>query len=67
MNDQVNIPNASNVSSRLVDSSGWSFFDLNTIHDEYKDDSTTTVEIDFVSITRSLLLLLVSCYSALFT
>ena len=28
---------------------GWTFFDLNTLHDEYKDEPGTVVEADFVS------------------
>ncbi|KAI5647787.1 hypothetical protein M9H77_33792 [Catharanthus roseus] len=47
LDGKVKIPNASNVSSRFNDSSGWTFFDLNSIHDEYEDDSVTTIEADF--------------------
>lgn len=48
MNVQVSIPNASNVSSRFDDSSGWTFFDLSMIYDEHNDDSGTVVQADFV-------------------
>ena len=29
---------------------GWTFFDLNTLHDEYKNETGTVVEADFVSL-----------------
>ena len=28
---------------------GWTFFDLNTLHDEYKNETGSVVEADFVS------------------
>jgi len=46
---QVKIPNASNVCSGFDDSFGWTLFDLNVIHDEYKDDPVTVIQADFVS------------------
>lgn len=49
MNDQVNIPNASNACSGFDDSYGWTFFDLNAIRDEHKDDPVTIIQADFVS------------------
>ncbi|PRQ22942.1 putative FAD/NAD(P)-binding domain-containing protein [Rosa chinensis] len=36
---KVNIPNASNACSGFDDSFGWSFFDLNVIHDDHKDST----------------------------
>jgi len=30
---------------------GWTFFNLNELHDEYKDEPGTVVEADFVSCT----------------
>ncbi|KAL6963679.1 hypothetical protein U1Q18_034685 [Sarracenia purpurea var. burkii] len=44
---KVNIPNASNACSGLDYLNGWTFFDLNTIHDEHKDDPVTVVHADF--------------------
>lgn len=49
-NDQVNIPNASNACSGFDNSFGWSFFDLNAIHDDHKDSTETVLQADFVSI-----------------
>lgn len=45
---QVKIPNASNACSGF-DEFGWTFFDLNIIHDEHKDDPVTVLQADFVS------------------
>ena len=50
---QVNIPNSSNSCSALDNSFGWSFFDLNAIQDEHKDESVTVLQADFVSIRIS--------------
>ncbi|OVA15939.1 Amine oxidase [Macleaya cordata] len=44
---KVNIPKASNVCFGFDDLSGWTFFDLNTIHDEYKDEPATVLQADF--------------------
>ncbi|KAF8405455.1 hypothetical protein HHK36_010361 [Tetracentron sinense] len=44
---KVNIPNASNACFGFDDSRGWTFFDLNAIHDMYKDDPVTVLETDF--------------------
>lgn len=44
---KVNISNASNACSGFDDSFGWTFFDLNAIHDEYKDSSVTVLQADF--------------------
>nr|XP_027088170.1 uncharacterized protein LOC113709571 isoform X2 [Coffea arabica] len=44
---KVSIPNASNVSSRFDDSTGWTFFNLNMIYDEHNDDLGTVVQADF--------------------
>lgn len=53
---KVNIPNASNVCSGFDDSSGWTFFDLNVIHDEHKDDPVTVLQADFYHANELLLL-----------
>ncbi|KAK9112616.1 hypothetical protein Scep_020135 [Stephania cephalantha] len=44
---KVRIPNAINACFGFDDLSGWAFFDLNTIYDEFKDDSGTVVEANF--------------------
>ncbi|KGN61949.1 uncharacterized protein LOC101207523 [Cucumis sativus] len=44
---KVNIPTASNSCSTLDNSFGWSFFNLNAIQDEYKDESVTVLQADF--------------------
>lgn len=46
---QVKIPNASNICSGFDDAYGWTFFDLNIIHDEHKDDPVTVLQADLVS------------------
>lgn len=50
LHNQVNIPKASNICVGFDDFSGWTFFDLNTIHDEHKAEPVTVVEADFVSL-----------------
>lgn len=40
--------NASNACSGFNDASGWTFFDLNVIHDKHKDDPVTVLQADFV-------------------
>ena len=49
---QVTIPKPSNACFGFDDSTGWTFFDLNALHDEYKDAVGTVVEADFVSTTQ---------------
>ncbi|KAJ4963541.1 hypothetical protein NE237_023480 [Protea cynaroides] len=44
---KVNIPKASNVCFGFDDSYGWTFFHLNAIYDEFKDDPTTVIQADF--------------------
>ncbi|KAK0583121.1 hypothetical protein LWI29_033557 [Acer saccharum] len=44
---KVNIPNASNACSGFGDSFAWTFFDLNQIYDEHKDDPVTVLQTDF--------------------
>lgn len=46
---QVKIPKPSNACFGFDDTTGWTFFDLNSLHDEYKDEPGTVVEADFVS------------------
>ncbi|KAM7470946.1 hypothetical protein LguiA_009129 [Lonicera macranthoides] len=47
LDKKVNIPNASNACSGFDDSYGWSFFNLNAIRDEHKDDPVTVIQADF--------------------
>ncbi|XP_022763013.1 uncharacterized protein LOC111308727 isoform X1 [Durio zibethinus] len=44
---KVAIPNPSNACAGFDDLFGWTFFDLNAIHDEHKENPTTVVEADF--------------------
>ncbi|KAJ4715951.1 Phytoene desaturase [Melia azedarach] len=44
---KVIIPNASNACSGFGGSFAWTFFDLNQIYDEHKDDSVTVIQADF--------------------
>eukprot|EP00252_Welwitschia_mirabilis_P026450 TRINITY_DN8691_c0_g1_i1.p1 TRINITY_DN8691_c0_g1~~TRINITY_DN8691_c0_g1_i1.p1 ORF type:complete len:552 (-),score=99.64 TRINITY_DN8691_c0_g1_i1:425-2080(-) len=44
---KVTIPKPSNACFGFDDSTGWTFFDLNALHDEYKDEPGTVVEADF--------------------
>ncbi|GLT86054.1 hypothetical protein SLE2022_042170 [Rubroshorea leprosula] len=56
MDRKVVIPNASNACSGFDDLCGWTFFDLNAIHDEHKDNPATIVEADFYHSSELLLL-----------
>ncbi|XP_024167836.1 uncharacterized protein LOC112174324 isoform X2 [Rosa chinensis] len=53
---KVSIPNASNACSGFDDSFGWSFFDLNVIHDDHKDSTVTVVQADFYRANELLVL-----------
>ncbi|MBD2201132.1 FAD-dependent oxidoreductase [Calothrix sp. FACHB-1219] len=44
---KVNIPRPSNACFGFDDTTGWTFFDLNALHDEYKNESGTVIEADF--------------------
>jgi uncharacterized protein with NAD-binding domain and iron-sulfur cluster len=44
---KVNIPLPSNACFGFDPTTGWTFFDLNTLQDEYKDESGSVVEADF--------------------
>ncbi len=44
---RVNIPLPSNACFGFDDTTGWTFFDLNNLHDKYKDEAGTVVEVDF--------------------
>ncbi|KAJ7513577.1 hypothetical protein O6H91_23G005300 [Diphasiastrum complanatum] len=44
---KVSIPRPSNACFGFDSSTGWTFFDLNALHDEYQDEQGTVVEADF--------------------
>ncbi|MDY6803862.1 MAG: FAD-dependent oxidoreductase [Cyanobacteriota bacterium] len=44
---QISIPRPSNACFGFDATTGWTFFDLNAIHDEFKDEPGTVVEVDF--------------------
>ena len=44
---KIDIPRPSNACFGFNSTTGWTFFDLNALHDEYKDEKGTVVEVDF--------------------
>ncbi|KAH7365257.1 hypothetical protein KP509_18G017400 [Ceratopteris richardii] len=44
---KVSIPKPSNACFGFDDTTGWTFFDLNSLHDEYKEEEGTVLEADF--------------------
>ncbi|MBE9029844.1 FAD-dependent oxidoreductase [filamentous cyanobacterium LEGE 11480] len=44
---KVNIPRPSNAGFGFDETTGWTFFDLNALHDEYRDAAGTVIEADF--------------------
>ncbi len=44
---KINIPRPSNACFGFDPTTGWTFFDLNALHDEYDDEPGTVVEADF--------------------
>jgi uncharacterized protein with NAD-binding domain and iron-sulfur cluster len=44
---KVNIPRPSNACFGFDTTTGWTFFDLNALHDEYKQEPGTVIEADF--------------------
>jgi uncharacterized protein with NAD-binding domain and iron-sulfur cluster len=44
---KVNIPMASNACFGFDATTGWTFFDLNALHDEYRDEPGSVIEVDF--------------------
>ncbi|MGK7955541.1 MAG: FAD-dependent oxidoreductase [Crocosphaera sp.] len=44
---KVDIPLPSNACFGFDKTTGWTFFDLNSLHDEYKDLSGSVIEVDF--------------------
>jgi uncharacterized protein with NAD-binding domain and iron-sulfur cluster len=44
---KVEIPRPSNACFGFDQTTGWTFFDLNALHDEFQDESGTVIEADF--------------------
>ncbi len=44
---KIPIPRASNACFGFDNTTGWTFFDLNVLHDEFRDEPGTVVEADF--------------------
>jgi uncharacterized protein with NAD-binding domain and iron-sulfur cluster len=44
---KIQIPRASNACFGFDTTTGWTFFDLNALHDEFHDEPGTVVEVDF--------------------
>ncbi|MEH2060409.1 MAG: FAD-dependent oxidoreductase [Nostoc sp.] len=44
---KIDIPRPSNACFGFDTSTGWTFFDLNALHDEYRDEPGTVIEADF--------------------
>lgn len=44
---KIHIPRPSNACFGFDDSTGWTFFDLNALHDEFKHERGTVIEADF--------------------
>ncbi|MBC8123789.1 MAG: FAD-dependent oxidoreductase [Gemmatimonadaceae bacterium] len=44
---KIDIPHPSNACFGFDVTTGWTFFDLNTLHDEYRDEPGTVIEADF--------------------
>eukprot|EP00899_Mesostigma_viride_P028711 jgi/Mesvir1/9024/Mv21309-RA.1 len=52
LDKKIKFRQPSNACFGFDDSTGWTFFDLNALHDEYRDREGTVVEVDFVSGVR---------------
>ncbi|MBW4681982.1 MAG: FAD-dependent oxidoreductase [Microcoleus vaginatus WJT46-NPBG5] len=44
---KINIPRPSNACFGFDTTTGWTFFDLNALHDEFRDEPGTVIEADF--------------------
>lgn len=44
---KVEIPQPSNACFGFHSTTGWTFFDLNALHDEYRDEPGSVIEVDF--------------------
>lgn len=47
LDKKVKIPQPSNACFGFDNTTGWTFFDLNSLHDEFKNETGTVVEADF--------------------
>ncbi|BAQ64262.1 FAD-dependent oxidoreductase [Geminocystis sp. NIES-3709] len=46
-NKRINIPLPSNACFGFDATTGWTFFDLNTLHDKYREEEGSVIEVDF--------------------
>ncbi|XP_035820567.1 uncharacterized protein [Zea mays] len=53
---KIIIPKVANVCSGFDDSSGWAFFDLTSVYDDYCEESITIVEAEFYNASHLVLL-----------
>ena len=44
---KIDVPRASNACFGFDNTTGWTFFDLNALHDEFKEERGTVIEADF--------------------
>lgn len=44
---RIRVPRASNACFGFDNTTGWTFFDLNTLHDEFADEPGSVIEVDF--------------------
>ncbi|TVU14912.1 hypothetical protein EJB05_38409, partial [Eragrostis curvula] len=51
---KITIPNVANVCSGFDDSSGWTFFDLTSVYDDYYEEPITVVEAEFYNASHLL-------------
>jgi len=52
LDKKITIPNVANVCPGFDDSSGWTFFDLTSIYDDYYEEPMTVVEVEFYNASR---------------
>jgi uncharacterized protein with NAD-binding domain and iron-sulfur cluster len=53
---KIPIPRASNACFGFDNTTGWTFFDLNVLHDEFRDEPGTVVEADFYHANQLILM-----------
>ncbi|HIK32715.1 MAG TPA: FAD-dependent oxidoreductase [Oscillatoriales cyanobacterium M59_W2019_021] len=44
---RIRVPRASNACFGFDETTGWTFFDLNALHDEFRDELGSVIEVDF--------------------
>ncbi|MGB6167817.1 MAG: FAD-dependent oxidoreductase, partial [Geitlerinemataceae cyanobacterium] len=44
---KIRVPRASNACFGFDETTGWTFFDLNALHDEFRDEPGSVIEVDF--------------------